>query len=314
MNVLVVGGAGYLGGALTDILSGTDHEVRVYDSLLFEETYLKDVPFVLGDVRDHKLLRTHLEWADAVIWLAALVGDGACALDPDTTRRLNEESVRWLADRFDGRIIFLSTCSVYGVRGGLCDEETPTNPLSLYAETKLAAEAHLRGKNAVVFRLGTLFGLGDTYARIRLDLVVNTLTTRALSDRKLQVFGGDQYRPLLHVKDAALAIAGSLSSQQTGVFNLHRENVKVLDIAHRVKKVVRGVEIEVTDAAFQDLRSYQATSEKAARLFGFTPRFGIEDGIRELKQVVEERRVKDLTNPRYRNREYLRELNGTNNK
>ena len=116
MKVLVVGGAGYVGGAMTDILAGAGHEMRVYDALLYEDSYRKQVPFAYGDIRDRKALKAHLEWADAVIWLAALVGDGACALNPEISVDLNQESLKWLANNFGGRIIFLSTCSVYGAQ------------------------------------------------------------------------------------------------------------------------------------------------------------------------------------------------------
>ncbi|WP_413798164.1 NAD-dependent epimerase/dehydratase family protein [Streptomyces iranensis] len=306
MKVLVVGGAGYVGGAVTDILSRTQHEVLVYDSLVFEETYLKDTPFVLGDIRDRHLLCGHLQSADAVIWLAAMVGDGACALRPDTTKEVNEESVKWLAETFDGRIVFPSTCSVYGAQTALCDEDSPVNPLSLYAQSKLAAENSLRHNNAIIFRLGTLFGLGDTYARLRSDLVVNTLTIRAVTERRLRVFGGGQFRPLLHVKDAAQTIVDSLDSGWTGIFNLHKENSSVHDIARQVQNLVPEVEIETEEAMFQDSRTYRVSSAKARRNLGFNPLLGMSDGIMEVKRLIAGQRVKDPNNCRYRNEEYLR--------
>ncbi|MGP3945168.1 NAD-dependent epimerase/dehydratase family protein [Streptomyces sp. 6N106] len=306
MKILVVGGAGYVGGAVTDILSRTQHEALVYDSLVFEETYLKDTPFVLGDIRDRQLLCKHLRSADAVIWLAAMVGDGACALHPDTTKELNEESVRWLAETFDGRIVFPSTCSVYGAQTALCDEDSPVNPLSLYARSKLAAENSLRHGNAVIFRLGTLFGLGDTYARLRSDLVVNTLAIRAVTEGRLRVFGGGQFRPLLHVRDAAQALVDSLDSDRTGIFNLHKENASVHDIARQVQMCVPEVEIETEDVMFQDSRTYRVSSTKARRDLGFNPLLSMSDGIMEVKRLIAGRRVKDPNNCRYRNEEYLR--------
>ena len=145
MKVLVVGGAGYVGGALTDLLTESSHETRVYDALLYEECYRKQVDFICGDVRDHERLEPHLDWADVVVWLAALVGDAACALNPDVSIEIDQESVKWLAGHFDGRIVFLSTCSVYGARDGVLDESSPTNPLSVYAVTKLEAERYLAG-------------------------------------------------------------------------------------------------------------------------------------------------------------------------
>jgi len=182
-NVLLVGGAGYVGGAVTDLLMETEHNVRVYDALLYEESYRKPVEFVFGDVRDRGLLREQLKWADVVVWLAALVGDGACELHPRVTVHINQESVWWMSENFDGRILFLSTCSVYGAQNGLLYESSPTLPLSLYAETKLGAECHLAKKNAIIFRLGTLFGVGDLFARVRLDLVLNVLTAKAYGSR-----------------------------------------------------------------------------------------------------------------------------------
>ena len=142
-NILVVGGAGYIGGALTDRL--TDYNLRVYDNLLYDNVYRKPVDFVFGDIRDTTKLYKQLEWADAVIWLAAIVGDPACNLNQDLTVDINERSVKWLCDNYDGRIVFISTCSVYGFNNKLLDEESELNPLSLYAWTKLNSEKHLEG-------------------------------------------------------------------------------------------------------------------------------------------------------------------------
>ena len=137
-KVLIVGGAGYLGGALTDELKHTANNVYVYDSLLFEDSYRKDINFIRGDIRDRELLKQWLDWADVVVWLAAIVGDGACAINPALSTEINQESVKWLADNFNGRIIFMSTCSVYGAKDGILTEESDVNPLSIYASTKLA--------------------------------------------------------------------------------------------------------------------------------------------------------------------------------
>src|SRR5207237_7986962 len=129
-NVLVVGGAGYIGGYVTDRLAEAGYTVRVYDSLLYEEKYLKPVDFVRGDVLDRPRLKPHLAWADSVVWLAALVGDGACALNPKLTEEINLEILKWVVGVFDRRLVFMSTCSVYGAQDGVLDEESPVNPLS----------------------------------------------------------------------------------------------------------------------------------------------------------------------------------------
>ena len=107
MIILVVGGAGYIGGAVTDILLRSDHDVHVYDALLYEESYRKAVGFIYGDIRDKENLLSQLKWADGVIWLAALVGDGACALNPEVTMQINQLPVQWLSQNFQGRIIFM---------------------------------------------------------------------------------------------------------------------------------------------------------------------------------------------------------------
>jgi nucleoside-diphosphate-sugar epimerase len=305
MRVLIVGGAGYVGGAVTDLLAETGHEMRVFDALLYEEDYRKRVPFICGDIRDRKKLLACLDWADAVVWLAAIVGDGACALNPDIATEINQVSVEWLAKNYDGRIVFISTCSVYGAQDKELDEESPINPLSVYAATKLAAEKALAGKNAITFRLGTLFGVGDLFSRIRLDLVVNTLVVRAAVDGVIRVFGGDQFRPLLHVRDAARAVIANLETSHTGVFNLNKQNVRIIDLAYQVRNHFPDIEIERTEMKFQDARNYRVNSEKAARVFGFQPGESIDGGIEEVKDLVVNGRIKDVNNPRYTNQLFL---------
>lgn len=308
MRVLCVGGAGYVGGALTDILRQTDHDVTVYDSLLFEDHYLKDVKFVHGDIRDRWKLQPLLDNADAVVWLAAIVGDGACALNPELSAEINQESVKWLADNFSGRIIFTSTCSVYGARDGMLSEGSPTKPLSVYAATKLQSEQYLKDKDALIFRFGTLFGLGDNHSRIRMDLVANVLVARAFYEQRLKVFGGEQYRPLLHVKDAAQAIADNLSTEHRGIYNLSAKNIKILDLAKEVNNVI-PCSIELVETSFEDSRNYRVSAAKAG-LIGFNPTYRVYDGLNEVRMLLESGRIKDFNNPRYSNEGYTRLING----
>jgi nucleoside-diphosphate-sugar epimerase len=309
VKVLVVGGAGYVGGAVTDLLLAGPHEARVYDALLYEESFRKPVDFVYGDVRDHDKLQPQLAWADVVVWLAALVGDPACALNPDVSIAINQEPVKWLAAHFDGRIVFLSTCSVYGARDGVLDEASPLNPLSVYAVTKLEAERYLAEKNAVIFRLGTLFGVSDVFSRLRLDLVVNTLTVRAHQQGKISVFGGDQFRPLLHVRDAARAIMDNLATEPAGIFNLHKQNVRIIDLAYQVRNHFPDLVIEHVDRQFQDTRNYRVTSDKARKLLGFNPTASIDEGIEEIKALLDGGRLRDTDNPRYTNQKFLSMFN-----
>lgn len=311
-RILVVGGAGYVGGHLVDRLTNEGHDVVVYDLLLYEDVYLKPVKFVHGDVLDTDRLLPYVQAADIVVWLAALVGDGACALDDDLTLRINVDAVRWLTSVFSGRVVFMSTCSVYGAQDGWLNEASPLNPLSLYAKSKVAAEAILADHpGAIIFRLGTLYGLGDRYSRLRVDLVVNTLTVRAILNRRMSVFGGQQYRPLLHVRDVALGVLRVLEVGATGIYDLAAENVSILQVAEAVREQVPDALIELTEVPFQDTRNYRVSGSKARNELGFTPTLSIRDGIREVKTLVEEGRIRDLTAARFSNyaalRPYLRE-------
>jgi len=307
-RILVVGGAGYIGGAVTDLLLANHLEFRVLDTLLYEEVYRKPVAFYNVDVRDHAALLQHLPWADIVIWLAALVGDGACAIHPGITKAINQDSVQFLADNFDGRIVFPSTASVYGVQDDFVDESSPTNPLSVYAETKLECERILARKDALILRLGTLFGLGDLFSRIRLDLVVNTMSVKAQLHGALQVFGGRQYRPVLHVRDAALAMFACMNTGYSGVFDLVHENVRIGELGRRIAKAIPGTRVEVIPWDKADTRSYRVRGEKAKAL-PFNSSLGIEVGIQELSGLVSYGRLPDPDNPRFTNQRYLSAFN-----
>jgi nucleoside-diphosphate-sugar epimerase len=307
-KILIVGGAGYVGGWLTDEAIRDGHEVRVIDNLTYEDSYLKNVDFVFGDVLDFDLIKNNLSWADTVVWLAALVGDPACAINPSLTKKINVDSVKNLVDNFDGRVIFPSTCSVYGAQNGLLNEESTVGPLSLYAASKLEAENILLKSNAtpLIFRLGTLFGISDTYARLRVDLVLNVLTIRAVLEGTMSVFGGEQYRPLLHVKDVATAVIPHLNDSTSGIYNLSTENVTILQLAERIQKIVSKVKIEQTEISFQDARNYRVSTDKVKDELSFLPRYTIENGIQEVANAITQKRIKDVGNPKFNNSESLR--------
>jgi nucleoside-diphosphate-sugar epimerase len=310
MKILVVGGAGYVGGGIVDKLMN-NHDVTVYDSLIYETSYRKKVNFIFGDIRDYEKLNAILNDYDAVIWLAALVGDGACSINPALTQEINSESVRNLVQNYHGRIVFLSTCSVYGAQDGILSEKSSTNPLSEYASSKLVAEKYLEKSNAIIFRLGTLFGISDQYSRIRLDLVVNILVTKALMENKMSVFGGDQWRPLLHVNDVANAIDATIGTDTTGIFNLHYQNFKIIELAENIKKKVDTAQIITTPMEFQDARNYQVTSEKLFSETGFKAEVDLGTGIEEIYELVFNKRIKDINDPRYSNQNFLK-LYGVN--
>jgi len=305
MNILVVGGAGYVGGGIVDKLQ-QKHQVTVYDSLIYENEFRKNVNFIYGDIRDYFKLNKILKNYDAVVWLAALVGDGACSINPTLTYEINSESVKNLVANFKGKIIFFSTCSVYGAQEGVLNEESEVNPLSEYAKSKLVAEDILTNSDAIVFRLGTLFGIGDEFSRIRLDLVVNVLVTKALIDNKMSVFGGEQWRPLLHVKDVANAVDHTIESSLKGVYNLHYKNFKISEIADLIKERISNVEIVTTPLPFQDARNYQVSSEKLKLASNFVAEVSLEKGIEEVFNLISSGRIKDINNPRYSNQNFLK--------
>lgn len=312
-NVLVAGGAGYVGGYLVDAAIAAGHSVRVFDKLVYEDAYLKNVDFVFGDVTDIDSLRPHLNWADTVIWLSAVVGDPACALNPELTMDTNVGSVKRLVENFSGRIIFPSTCSVYGAQDGLLDENSPFDPLSLYAESKIAAEKVLLDapNETLILRLGTLFGLSDTYSRLRVDLVLNVLTIRAVRERQMSVFGGQQFRPLLHVRDVATAIVPHIDTRTSGIYNLHTENVTIIELAKRIQEIVPSASLKITESSFQDARNYAVSSEKARLELGFQPKWSVEDGIREIYDAITQNRIPDVSLPRFSNVAALQSKLGT---
>lgn len=307
MKTLIVGGAGYVGGWLTDFMLSCGYDVTVYDCLAYEDRFLKNVPFVRGDVRDRVKLGAILPQFDIVIWLAAVVGDGACAADPFTAQAINEDAVKWFVDHYEGRIVFPSTCSVYGVNDNLIDETATPNPLSVYAETKLAAERYILNKrtDALVFRLGTLYGLGDGHSRIRLDLVANILAKKAAMGEKLTVNGGKQWRPLIHVRDVGRAIEYGILHGVSGLYNLASENMVIHQIADAIQGVIPDCRVDRVDMKFEDLRNYRVSTDKwLAR--GWKPAWNIVDGVTQIADIVRTNRIKDLSDPIYSNEYYLR--------
>jgi len=305
-NVLVVGGAGYIGGCLSDMLIEKGYNVTVFDRLLYEDRFLKEVPFIFGDIRDTDTLVSLSPKYDTIIWLAAIVGDGACSQDPALTHEVNYLAVKRFLDKTKRRIIFPSTCSVYGAQDGLLSEESPTRPLSAYAETKLLAEKTVLDHGGMAFRLGTLFGLGDHYSRLRLDLVLNVLTYKALSEGKITVFGGDQWRPVLAVKDVAAYFVEAVTRDYNDVYNLSMKNIRIKDCAGVYKNIFPELVVEIVDSKFEDLRNYQVTNDKSEKAFIFKPKVSIEAEVHRMVELLKARRIKNPLDPRYYNTHFVK--------
>lgn len=295
-RILITGGAGYIGSHLTDLLKG---RCIVYDSLLYTNEYLKDVEFVRGDVTDYPLLQKYLTRVDCVVWLAGIVGDAACMVNPRKAIATNQEAVQFLSEHFNGSIIYMSSCSAYGVSDEVVNEESPLNPQSLYAETKTNSEKYLAGKQALVLRLGTLHGVSE---RMRFDLVVNVLTMHAIVKGRIEVFGGKQYRPLLSIKDAAEFVAALVDQDwPPGVYNVASENLSILEIAGIVKTEIPDVQIEIVGSQFEDKRNYRVDSSKAEKFLGFKGKQFVRDSVRDIAQLIHSGRIKDFSDLRYAN-------------
>ncbi len=302
MKVLVLGGAGYIGSYISEFM-----EVTILDNLLFEDRFLNPVPFIYQDVREDLEI---VHDFDAVIDLAAIVGDAACAANPRLTYDTNVTHVKWLADHYEGKVVFTSTCSVYGKNDKFLTEEDETNPLSVYAETKLEAEQYLLKKkpDSLVFRLGTLYGMSGNYSRPRLDLVINVLTQRAVRGETLNVFGGEQWRPVLHVRDVGNAIKYGLKKNISGLYNLGSRNVTIKEAAEEIAYRIPS-DIVYQDIMFEDKRNYRVDFSKFLNT-GWAPSFTLRGGIDEMARVFSEGRIKDFSNPLYHNANYMRNLCG----
>jgi nucleoside-diphosphate-sugar epimerase len=135
------------------------------------------------------------------------------------------------------------------------------------------------------------------------------LTVRAFFDGEVKVFGGEQYRPLLHVYDAAQVVVDQLTSSETGTFNLKNQNIRIIDLAHQLEEHFSDLKIETTPMQFQDARNYQASSKRAEQILGFNPQRSVHDGIEEVRQLLDHGRLKNVDNPRYSNQDFLSKFN-----
>ena len=293
MNVLITGGAGYIGSELVDYLI-RDHKITVFDSMMYDHTSLlrytqnDDFSFVKGDVRDIKLLERLMKENDIIIPLAALVGFPLCDDFPRDAQEINHDVNRQIAQNKsrDQLVIYPCTNSGYGVSvdGSVCTEESPLNPVSLYGKTKVAAEAEYKNvENHVTFRLATVYGPG---ARMRSDLLVNNFVLRALKDRLLVLYECEFMRNYVHLADICRAFKFTIDnwdSCKNETYNVGNDalNMNKLQLAEKIKE---HLPLEIIKAEFTsdpDTRDYIVSSEKFYSK-GFECRYDLDDGIRQL--------------------------------
>jgi len=302
MNILITGGAGFVGSVLVPMLLREGFDVTVIDNLMYHQNSLlgnalyKNFNFIFGDIRDEAIMKSAIRQADVIIHLAAIVGEPACRLYPDLAKSVNLQASKIINNlrSKNQAFIFASTGSNYGkVDNNICTEETPLSPLSLYGVTKTEAERIFLAKgNCIVYRFATGFGISP---RLRLDLLPNDFTYRAIHERNLVVYEKDYKRTFIHVKDMAKAFAFGLTHFQEmkdNVFNVGHESMNLTkeDIAKKIREKIEFY-LNFGDIGHDsDQRNYEVSYEKI-RKTGFTTDISLDEGIDELIRAFNMMRV-----------------------
>lgn len=321
--VLVTGGAGYVGSHLTRKLLADGFRVRILDNFLYGDRGIADlggdprVEIQRGDICNIRDVAHAVQGVRGVVALAAVVGDPACEVDPRETMTINFESTRCLLDacREAGvqRLVFASSCSVYGANGDeLLHEGSHLNPVSLYARTRIMSEEVLlqeRGSvEVVILRLSTVCGLSQ---RMRFDLMVNTITARAAVDHRVKVTGAEQWRPHLHVRDAAAAFASAVeapsAAAQGDIYNVGHEsqNFTIGEVAEKVARHLPNTVIEYANGN-GDRRSYRVSFERIRQHLGFRPTLTVDDAIEEIHTALANGRLANYEDEQYHNVKWIR--------
>ena len=317
-NVLVTGGAGYVGSALVPTLLAMGHGVTVLDLYLYGRHVFADhhdnpdLVEITGDLRDPVTVRNALQGCDAVIHLACISNDPSFELDPQLGKSINYDSFRPLVraakDAGAERFVYASSSSVYGIKEEEnVVEEMTLEPLTDYSKYKALCEDVLAderepGFTTLILRPATVCGYAP---RLRLDLSVNTLTNHAANTGKITVFGGSQRRPNIHIGDIVDLYVKCLEYPAElidgRVYNAGYENLSLMELAEIVRdNLETDVEIEVTPT--DDLRSYHISSQKIRRELGFAPRRTIGDAVKDLAAAFAAGRIPNpMTDPRYYN-------------
>jgi nucleoside-diphosphate-sugar epimerase len=313
MNVLITGGAGYLGSVLIERLfnNGGITKLTVYDNLMYNQTSLihyswrKNFEFIYGDVRDQEKLSKYVDEADVIIPLAAIVGFPACDRDKDLATAVNYTQVKFICDRIKNtnkKIIYPNTNSGYGIgENGECTEESPLNPISHYGVTKVNAEREVLNYGGISIRLATVFGSSP---RMRMDLLVNEFVYKALTDKYITIFEKNFIRNYIHIRDVANTFVYMIENYEKlkgDVFNvgLSNANLSKQQLVEKIKEYVPDFAITYSDYYEDpDKRDYIVSNAKLESL-GWTPQYSLDDGIVELIKTYKIL-IQDLSS-KYRN-------------
>lgn len=296
MDILIIGGCGYIGSVLTEVLLNENHNVTVVDNLRYKQKPLlhlfhrRTCDFHVLDCRDINTLQPFLSKSDCVIQLAAIVGAEACDRDPFDAETTNLVAVEKICKNLSKEQLLLYPCtnSGYGIgqSGIYCTEESALNPISLYGKTKVAAEKIVMSREkSISFRLATVFGASLC---MRNELLVNDFVLRAIRDRVIVLFESHFKRNYVHVRDVCNAFLLAIKHLETmsgNVYNvgLSSANLSKLELCNKIKKHVDFTILECNDRKDTDQRNYIVSNEKIEQC-GFVPEFSIDDGIRELQK------------------------------
>ncbi len=321
-KVLVTGAAGYIGSILVRLLLNKGYEVIAYDNLRFGGESLvelfnnKNFRFIKADVRDTEKIKEAINGIDYVVHLAAIVGDPACAKEPELAKEINleaTENIYKVSEEYGvKRFVFASTCSNYGKMKdseGYVDETSPLRPVSLYAETKVQVELFLLNQpktnicKPVILRFSTVYGVSP---RMRFDLTVNEFTRDLTLGKELIIYGEQFWRPYCHVQDLARSVVLALESPEEKVafevFNVGdtNENYQKRMIVEEIKKVVPDAKIKYVQKD-EDPRDYRVSFEKIKKQLGFKITMTVPEGIRQIKEVVEKGIISNPYDSKYKN-------------
>tara|TARA_B100001250_G_C19654268_1_gene724125 strand:+ start:77 stop:1012 length:936 start_codon:yes stop_codon:yes gene_type:complete len=299
MNILVTGGAGYIGSVLIPILLKSNFNVTVLDNFLFNQNSLDEIKkdnrlnIVKGDVRDESIIKNLVPKNDIIIPLAALVGAPLCDIKPKEAKEVNLNSIYLLKSILSKNqtVILPVSNSGYGIgkSGEFCTEESPLNPISLYGQTKVQSESIIMEReNSVSFRLATVFGMSP---RMRIDLLVNYFVNKALTEKKIQIFEGHFKRNYVHIKDVAnvfLFTINNFEKMKSNTFNFGLEdaNFSKIELAEKIKKYLNNFEIQISEFGKDpDKRDYIVSNKKILST-GYEFIEDLDSGIKELIKEI----------------------------